>query len=80
MEKEIFKLQGLEFTLKTPTFERQKSLIALNKKIKKYQGLELVLKLAADHGRLYGNNCGVLFSIRKTGNIKKRSKSDPESF
>ncbi len=36
MEKEIFELQVLKFTLKTPTFERQKKIIALNKKIRLY--------------------------------------------
>ncbi len=36
MEKEVFKLQGLEFTFQEPTFERQKKLIVLNKKIKKH--------------------------------------------
>lgn len=36
MENEVFTLQGIEFALNIPTFERQKKLIALNKKIKKH--------------------------------------------
>jgi hypothetical protein len=54
MEKEIFKLQGLEFTIAEPTFERQKKLIFLNKKIKKH--LMNNIKEELLEMEKYGNN------------------------
>ena len=46
-------------------------LLELNKKFGKKQTLETKLSLGADFGEMYGKNLGVMFTIKKTGDLFK---------
>jgi len=45
----------------------QSALVEISKEVERYQGIDLTLRIGADHGKLYGNNCGVFFAIKKSG-------------
>ena len=45
----------------------QSLFIEFRKSVKRFQGFDLILKFAADHGELYGNNGGVSIGVRKWG-------------
>jgi len=44
-------------------------MLEVNKNFPKYSNIELGCTLGADFGKLYGNTFGLLFSIRKTGEL-----------
>ncbi len=48
----------------------QSILLEISKPIQKFRGLDLLLKVAADYGELYGNNAGVFIAFRKSGGGK----------
>ncbi len=51
----------------------QSVFIEISKSVQRFQGLDLIVKIAADHGELYGNNGGILLAVRKRGYLFKRS-------
>jgi hypothetical protein len=54
----------------------QSIFLEICKPLQRFQGLELLLKVAADRGDLYGNNGGISFAVRKNGGLFKRSKKE----
>jgi len=45
------------------------TLLEINKQLPKLSNIELICSLGADFGKLYGNSVGILFSIRKRGDL-----------
>jgi len=54
----------------------QSVFLEIRKPVQKFRGLDLLLKVAADRGDLYGNNGGVFFALRKSGELFKGSKKE----
>jgi hypothetical protein len=58
----------------------QSVFLELNKSVQRFHGVEIAAQIAADHGRLYGNNAGILLKIRKSGRFSRKPISADKIF